>query len=127
MAVSLDLIQPAPPKDVNVYLPYYKDAQKRSLLPLAISLYQLGNFEGTRTIEGGDNIPFLATWNISTLPADLSRCSVQFAGIAELSYEITMTNFEFIGYLIEVLTSFKRGRMPDFPKQFYRSLLRIDE
>lgn len=127
MGVSLDQIQPAQPKDVNVYLPYYKDMQKRNLLPLAISLYQQGNFEGSRSIEGGESIPFLATWSISTLPADLSRCSVQFDGNAELSYEITMTNFEFIGYLIEVLTAFKRGGMPDFSRQFYRSLLRIDE
>jgi hypothetical protein len=127
MGVSLDQIQPAQPKDVNVYLPYYRDAQKRNLLPLAISLYQQGNFEGTRTIEGGENIPFIATWNISTLPADLSRCAVQFDSNADLSYEITITNFEFIGFLIDVLTSYKRAGIADFSKLFYRKLLRLDD
>jgi hypothetical protein len=127
MGVSLDQIQPAQPKDVNVYLPYYKDVQKRNLLPLAISLYQQGNFEGTRSIEGGENIPFIATWNISTLPADLSRCAVQFDSNADLSYEITITNFEFIGFLIDVLTSYKRAGVADFSKLFYRKLLRLDD
>jgi hypothetical protein len=127
MGVSLDQIQPAQAKDVNVYLPYYRDVQKRNLLPLAISLYQQGNFEGTRTIEGGENIPFIATWNISTLPADLSRCAVQFDSNADLSYEITITNFEFIGFLIDVLTSYKRAGIADFSKLFYRKLLRLDD
>jgi hypothetical protein len=127
MGVSLGQIQPAQAKDVNVYLPYYRDVQKRNLLPLAISLYQQGNFEGTRTIEGGENIPFIATWNISTLPADLSRCAVQFDSNADLSYEITITNFEFIGFLIDVLTSYKRAGIADFSKLFYRKLLRLDD
>jgi hypothetical protein len=127
MGVSLDQIQPAQAKDVNVYLPYYRDVQKRNLLPLAISLYQQGNFEGTRTIEGSENIPFIATWNISTLPADLSRCAVQFDSNADLSYEITITNFEFIGFLIDVLTSYKRAGIADFSKLFYRKLLRLDD
>lgn len=123
---GIDQIRPAPARDVNAYLPYYQGS-KRTLLPLGISLYQGGVFEGQRTIEGGENIPFVATWSTSSLPADLTRCRVQFDGSAELSYEIMMTNFELIGFLIEVITTFKQSSLADFPKGFYRKLLRMDE
>lgn len=126
MTATLDQIRPAPVRDVNAYLPYYQGG-KRNLLPLAISLYQGGVFEGQRTIEGGENILFIATWSISSLPADLTRCRVQFDGNAELSYEIIMTNFELIGFLIEVMTAFRSSSLVDFPKGFYRKLLRMDD
>ncbi len=126
MVYTLDSIQPASPREVNVYLPYYQGG-KRDMLPLGISLYQSGNLEGERGIEGGENIPFVATWNVSNLPADLTRCRVQFSKDADLSYEVTLTNFEFIGFLIELLTNYRRTKVADFPKPFYRKLLRLDD
>jgi len=126
MTETLDRIQPAAIREVNVYLPYYQ-GNRRNLLPLAISLYRNGALEGQRQIEGGESIPFIATWNISSLPADLTRCRVQFDSNAELSYEVMMTNFEFIGFLIEVMASFKQSRSPDFPKNFYQKLLRLED
>ena len=127
MAPSLDKIQPAPPRDVNVYLPYYQGVKKRDLLPVAITLYRGGNLEGQRGIEGGEDIPFVATWNVSTLPADLTRCRLQFNGDPDLNYEMTITNFEFIGFLIELLTNYRRTQVADFPKTFYRKLLKLDD
>ena len=124
--MSLEKLQPANPRDVNVYVPYYQ-GRKRSALPLAISLYQQGNLEGVRKIEGGTSIPFIASWNISSLPADLTRCRLQFDGNAELSYEVTLANFEFVDFLIEVLFYFKSNRAADFSQSFYRKLLRLDE
>ncbi|HEY9847181.1 MAG TPA: type IV pilus biogenesis protein EbsA [Candidatus Caenarcaniphilales bacterium] len=124
MSEALDHLQPAAARDVNVYLPYYP-GNKRTLLPLAIALYQSGALEGQRGIEAGESIPFVATWSISSLPADLIRCRVQFEGTAELSYEVTIANFEFIGFLIEVVTNFKHSRLADFPKGFYQELLRM--
>ncbi|NER30267.1 MAG: hypothetical protein F6J89_22245, partial [Symploca sp. SIO1C4] len=90
-------------------------------------LYQQGSLEGNRHIEGGESIPFVATWFVSNLPADLTRCRLQFDGNAELSYEINMANYEFVNYLIEVIMNFKRSRLTDFSQSFYRKLLRIDE
>jgi len=107
-------------------MPYYQ-GNKRNMLPLAISLYQKGALEGQRKIEGGDSIPFIATWNVSTLPADLTRCRMQFEGNAELSYEVTMANFEFVDCLIDLLMTFKRSRNADFSQAFYRKLLRLDD
>lgn len=127
MSRSLEQLQPAPTKDVNIYVPYYRDAQQRAMLPMAIALYQQGNFEGQRIIEENEGIPFIATWNVSNLPADLSRCSVQFENNADLSYEMTIINFEFIGHLLEVLNSYRRNRVPDFSKLFYRKLLGLDD
>jgi hypothetical protein len=124
--MSLEKLQPANPRDVNVYAPYYQ-GRKRSALPLAISLYQTGNLEGIRKIEGGDSIPFVASWSVSSLPADLTRCRLQFDGNAELSYEVTLANFEFVDFLIEVLFYFKSNRIPDFSQAFYRKLLRLDD
>lgn len=124
--MSIEQLQPANPRDVNVYTPYYQGS-KRGALPYAISLYQKGNLEGLRKIEGGDSIPFVVSWNVSSLPADLTRCRMQFDGNAELSYEMTMANFEFVDFLIEVIINFKRSRLADFSQSFYRKLLRIDD
>lgn len=124
--MSIDKLQPANPRDVNVYTPYYQ-GRKRSALPYAISLYKQGNLEGSRRIEGGDSIPFVATWNVSLLPADLTRCRIQFNGEADLSYEMTLANFEFIDFLIDVLFNVKTAKITDFSQSFYRKLLRIDD
>lgn len=125
--MSLENLQPAPNNQVGVYIPYYPHQSKKNALPYAIALYQKGALEGQRKIEGGTSIPFIATWNISTLPADLTRCRIQFDGNAELSYELMMANFEFIDFLIEVYMNFKRNRLADFSQAFYRKLLRLDD
>ncbi len=124
--MSIDKLQPADQRLVGVYMPYYQ-GNRRTILPRAITLYRQGNLEGARKIEGGENIPFVATWNVSTLPADLTRCRVQFDGNAELSYEVTMASFEFIDCLIDVMINFQRLHLVDFSKAFYRKLLRQDD
>jgi len=72
-------------------------------------------------------VPFVATWNVSTLPVDLTRCQMQFSSNAELSYEVIMASSELVDYLIDVVMNFKRDLTIDFPKAFYRKLLHIDE
>ncbi len=124
--MTVEKLQPAKQGEVNVYTPYYQ-GRKRSALPYAISLYKQGNLEGTRRIEGGDSIPFVATWSVSMLPADLTRCRVQFDGDADLSYEVTLANFEFIDFLIDLLLQVKTTRATDFSQTFYRKLLRLDD
>ncbi|NET63234.1 MAG: hypothetical protein F6K63_02000 [Moorea sp. SIO1G6] len=124
--MSIEKLKPADKGAVGIYVPYYQ-GNKRNLLPIAISLYQKGSLEGSRHIEGGDSIPFVATWFVSNLPSELTRCRLQFDGNADLSYELTMQNSEFVNYLIEVIMNFKRSRITDFSKAFYRKLLRIDE
>ncbi len=124
--MSIEKLKPADKGAVGIYVPYYQ-GNKRNLLPIAISLYQQGSLEGRRQIEGGDSIPFVATWFVSNLPSELTRCRLQFDGNADLNYELTMQNSEFVNYLIEVIMNFKRSRITDFSKAFYRKLLRIDE
>lgn len=124
--MSLQSIQPASKPEASVYLPYYQ-GKKRNALPYAIGLYKQGNIEGERAIEGTGSIPFLATWNVSMLPADLTRCRMQFDGDADLTYEITMANYEFVDYLISVVVAMNQNKTPDFDKAFYRKLLRMDE
>jgi hypothetical protein len=123
---SFEQLQPVSGQQASVYLPYVQGS-KRSYLPYAISLYQKGILEGQRKIENSDNIPFVASWNVATLPSDLTRCRMQFDGNAELTYEIMMASFEYINFLIEVMENYKRQRLTDFPQPFYRKLLRIDE
>ncbi|MDY6936147.1 MAG: hypothetical protein SWY16_00650 [Cyanobacteriota bacterium] len=127
MSTALDQLQPAPNAKVGIYLPYYKSNNQRAALPMVISLYDRGSLEGERKIEGGENIPFVATWSVSSLPADITRCRLQFDGNADLSYEVTMANFEFMNYLIELLIIFKRSRVVDFSRRFYTKLLRYDD
>lgn len=125
--MAIEGIEPASQQDVNVYMPYYQGVNKRRALPYAIGLYQQGNLEGERQIEDSDSIVFLATWNISMLPADLTRCRIRFDENAELSYEITLATFEFVDYLITAVTAISNQKTPDFSKTFYRKLLRIDD
>jgi hypothetical protein len=126
MGQQLSSLQPAPSRDVSMYLPYYQGS-RRDTLALAMTLYQHGNFEGERAIDGGASIPFLATWSVLPLPADLTRCRLQFSGDADLSYEVTLTNFEFVGFLIDLLTDYKRSKIADFSQTFYRKLLKIED
>ncbi len=122
----LEELEPASKAEVLVYQPYYpKD--KHSVLPYAISLYNRGYLEGQRQIEGGEGIPFVASWYVSKLPSELTRCRLQFEGQADLSYEITVLNAEFIDYLIGVIKIFKEVGSSDFPQGFYRKLLHVDE
>jgi hypothetical protein len=124
--MSVEKLQPVSGQQESVYLPYIQ-GNKRNGLPYAIALYQKGALEGKRKIESSDSIPFIATWNIATLPSDLTRCRIQFDGNVELSYEIMMASFEFISYLIELIENYKRYRVTDFSQAFYRKLLRIEE
>jgi hypothetical protein len=126
MGLKFDDIQPASKQDIGVYMPYYQGS-KRNALPYAIGLYKQGNLEGERLIEEGDSIPFVATWNVSMLPADLTRCRMQFDDDADLSYEITMATFEFVDFLFDVVASLRHKQPADFTKGFYRKLLRLDD
>lgn len=119
---ALNQLEPADRAEVAIYQPYYgKD--KHAVLPYALSLYTQGYLEGQRQIEGGDSIPFVASWYVSKLPSELTRCRLQFEGQAELSYEITLTNDEFVNYLIDALKNYKQTGSADFPRNFYWQLL----
>ncbi|MGB3201010.1 MAG: type IV pilus biogenesis protein EbsA [Nodosilinea sp.] len=126
MSMTFEAIQPAGKQDISVYMPYYQGS-KRNALPYAISLYKQGNLEGERHIEGGNSIAFVATWNVSVLPADLTRCRMQFDDDNDLSYEITMATFEFVDFLFDVLVALRQKRPADFSQGFYRKLLRLDD
>ena len=125
--MSIQQLQPANEKELKYFQIYFKGSNKLNILPLAFSLLKKGEMEGQRKIEGSDDIPFIATWNVSTLPADLIRCRMQFDGNADLSYEILLQSSEFIDFLIDVILNFQRTRITDFSKTFYRRLLRMEE
>lgn len=122
---TIEELKPAGRADVIIYMPYYAKT-KHNWLPYAISLYRQGSLEGNRIVEGGESIPFVASWYVSKLPSELTRCRLQFDGQAELSYEVTLSNSEFIDFLIDVIINFKRSHLTDFPREFYRKLLRFD-
>ena len=122
---TLEQLKPANKAQVAIYVPYYSK-DKHRILPYAIYLYQQGLLEGQRQIEGGENIPFIATWFVSKLPAELTRCRIQFDGQADLNYAVTISNSEFIEYLIETIKDFQRSSSIDFPRAFYRKLLRSE-
>ena len=98
--MSINQLKPAEKGEIAVYNPYYPE-KRRKYLGYAISLYKQKSLEGARSIEGGENIPFIITWNVSMLPADITRFRMQFNGNQELSYELTMANYEFIDFLID--------------------------
>ncbi|MGF1493124.1 MAG: type IV pilus biogenesis protein EbsA [Microcoleaceae cyanobacterium] len=124
-AAVIAQLKAADRREVGVYLPYY-DEKLRKYIPHSISLYKEKNLEGAREIDGGEDIPFVATWSVSSLPADLTHCRVQFDGNADLNYAVTLQNYEFLRYLIEVLQNFGRNRVIDFSQEFYKKLLQVD-
>ncbi|MCS6813312.1 MAG: hypothetical protein NZ772_07035 [Cyanobacteria bacterium] len=125
MSSAIKQLKPAEKAACMPFMPYYQGA-KRELLPYGISLYKQANLEGERIIEGGESVPFVITWNVATLPADLTRCQVRFANDADLSYEVTMASFEFIDFLIDVILNYKKRQIADFSQAFYRKLLRYE-
>ncbi|MCS7031641.1 MAG: hypothetical protein NZL92_08940 [Gloeomargarita sp. SKYG116] len=125
MSSVLSQLQPAPKDQVTLFQPYLPAGTKREILPFALSLYRMGNLEGERYVDGGDSIPFVATWNVSNLPADLSRCQIQFEGNPDFTYDMVIVNFEFVSFLVDLLIHYKRSQKVDFPQEFYRRLLNI--
>ena len=123
---SIEKLQPASKADTLMYQPYYGKDQ-HEILPYALSLYQQGFLEGERGIEGTKSIPFVATWYVSRLPSELTRCRLQFEGNADLSYEINLSNSEFVNYLIDLIKTFKESRQTDFTQAFYRKLLHLED
>ncbi|MCL2926765.1 MAG: hypothetical protein O4861_02170 [Trichodesmium sp. St16_bin4-tuft] len=123
--MSINQLKPADKGEIAVYSPYYPE-KRRKYLGHAISLYKQKSLEGARSIEGNENIPFIITWNVSTLPTDITRFRMQFNGNQELSYELTMANYEFIDFLIDVLLNYNRTRTIDFSQSFYGKLLRYE-
>lgn len=123
---NIEKLQPANKDDTKMYLPFYNKEQQ-DILPYALSLYQQGYLEGERIIEGQESIPFVAIWYVSRLPYELTRCRIQFEGNAELSYEVNLSNSEFVQYLILMIKNFQQSRQTDFSQKFYRKLLRLDD
>ena len=127
MTSDLSNIKAAEGGVLAVYQPYYQGS-KRAALPYAMSLYEKASLEGERKIEGGESIPFLATWFIvSKLPADMTLCRMQFEGRSELTYEVQVVNHEFMEFLIDLYISWRRTKTIDFSQTFYRKLLRLDD
>jgi len=108
-SMSIDQLQPANQRDVSVY---YTSRETQYATP-PISLYQKGVLE--RKIEASDSIPFVATWNVSNLPADLTVAGCNLTAM-QISYEIMMTSSELVGFLIDVILNFKRARIIDFSR-----------
>ncbi len=122
---KLQHLQPAGNQEVNVFAPYFQ-GKKRALIPLALSLLGQGSLEGERGIEGGESVPFLATWNVAKLPLDVTRVRIQFDGNPELTYEVMMHNSELMDNLIDVMIKARTAQVVDFPQAFYRKLLAIE-
>jgi hypothetical protein len=122
MAIEL---KAAAPQEVSIYMPYYREPNKRQALPYAISLYKQGEISGERLIEGSSAISFVAVWRVANLPSDPVLCRLTFGGEAEMSYEMVLENSEFVGYLIDVVSSIRDKNHVDFPQIFYSKLFRI--
>ncbi|PZO42681.1 MAG: hypothetical protein DCF19_06490 [Pseudanabaena frigida] len=118
-------LKAAAPQEVSIYMPYYREPNKRQALPYAISLYKQGEITGERHIEGSPAVSFMAVWRVANLPSDLALCRVTFEGDADMSYEMTLENSEFVGYLIEVVSSIRDKGYVDFPQNFYSKLFRL--
>ena len=121
--MDLERIPAAPAPAVSLYAPYAAQVGRRSLLPTALGLYNLGCLEGARRIEAGESIPFVASWFVRDLPSDQTRCRLCFNGDGDLSFELTLANHEFVNALIDLLQGYQSQHRVDFDSGFYRRLL----
>ena len=119
-------LEPASPPEVAVYQPYYAVA-RRQHLALAVGLYTKASLEGPRAIEGEEPVRFLASWHTSPLPADLTVVQVIFDQDPELAYQVSLANYEFVDYLIDVVAAVQRGQPPNFTTAFYKKLMRYED
>jgi hypothetical protein len=124
----VEAITPASPDKVNLYMPYFmKSMARRNMLPKAITLYYRGGLNGYRNVANEEAIPFVANWVMRDLPGDMTRCRVQFEENADLVYELSILNSDYISFLIDWLISYKDAEVPDFPQLFYRKLLKVED
>jgi len=119
-------LREAPPQEVAMYAPYFRDLERRAQLPFAIALYKTGEIVGERVIEGGVNVPFVGTWRVANTPLDFTLCKFIFDNQPELSYELQIVNNQFMDYLIDVILRYKEKDQIDFPTAFYSKLFRIE-
>lgn len=120
-------LREAPPQDVAIYGPYLKkDLDRKAQLSYAIGLYKSGELVGERVIEGGVNVPFVATWRVANTPLDFTLCKFIFDNRPELSYELQLRNDEFMEHLIDVLLLYHVKQVVDFSTSFYSKLFRIE-
>lgn len=119
-------LREAPAQDIAIYMPYFRDANRRASLRYAITLYKSGELVGERVIEGGANVPFVATWRVANLPNDFTLCKLLFNNQPELSYELQIVNEKFIDHLIDVVNLFQDKQEVDFPRIFYSKLFMIN-
>ncbi len=122
MAIELSK---ASDQEVIAYKPYYREAIRQKALPYAISLYKQAEMVGERRIEGSSPISYTAVWRASNLPSDIILCRVTFDGDMDMSYEIEMQSAEFVGYLIDIVSSINEKEYADFPQVFYSKLFRV--
>ncbi|MFS8868179.1 type IV pilus biogenesis protein EbsA [Synechococcus sp. H65.1] len=119
-------VEPASPPEVALYQPYYALA-RRQYLALAVGLYKKGSLEGQRPIEGDKPVPFLASWPVLPLPSDLTVVQVIFDQDPDLTYQLSLANYEFVDYLIDVVAAMQRGQPPNFTTAFYKKLMRYED
>lgn len=123
--MEIELTQ-APPQEVAIYVPYYKEPNRRQALPYAMSLYKAGELVGERRVEGSPPVSFVASWRPSNLPSDLTLCRVMFDGDTDMVYELTLENFKFMGYMIDVVNHLRDRQYADFSNRFYGELFRMN-
>lgn len=120
-------LREASPQEVGLYSPYVKkDPERRAQLSYAIGLYKTGELVGERVVEGGLNVPFVATWRVANTPLDFTLCKFIFDNRPELSYELQLRNDAFMEYLIDVILLYNQKQEIDFPISFYSKLFRIE-
>jgi hypothetical protein len=107
--MTIELESGCSPQEVSIYIPYYREPNKRQVSPYAISFIQTRKLQGERHIEGKALCCFLfmAVWRAANLPSDSALCRLTFDGDADMSYEMTLENPEFVGYLIDVVSSIR--------------------
>ncbi|MFN3927554.1 MAG: type IV pilus biogenesis protein EbsA [Pseudanabaenaceae cyanobacterium] len=123
MAIEL---KQAPPQEVNQYIMWFREPEKRQALPYALTLYKMGEVNGQREIEGYPPVSFRANWRVSSLPTDINLCKVTFETMPEeMTYEIQLPNHKLVDFLIDMTKSIHGKGVADFPQGFYAELFRI--
>ncbi|GAB4211255.1 MAG: hypothetical protein OHK0012_03400 [Synechococcales cyanobacterium] len=112
--------------EAPMYVPYFSP-QRRPLLPYAVGLFKKMGFEGQRTIEGETPLRFAVSWEGGPLPVDQVVCRVKFGNDPQQFYEMTLSNYELVEFLIDVVTEVQRGNPPGLSTNFFKRLMRRED
>jgi hypothetical protein len=104
---------------VALFAPYCDGAQRPELLERALQQLAQGELQGARPLQPSGTRPFVLAWSGEASPLELSRCSLSFPQLEEVSYSFELPAYRLVLWLMDWLAA----GSGDLPQSFWHWLL----